>query len=254
MPMSEALWFIFHGGNLLFQNGPEGPALPRASAPPLPPSSEIISVGEYRGLPCRAARVAEPPQGWLAVNLFEAKPFLSDELFGQAGRAAQLLYWQANSYFCPVCGSATAPHSRSLAKACPKCGKMLFPKPTAAVLVLVEKDESTLLVQAHNFRASFYGLVAGYLDAGESLEECAAREVMEETGLSIKNIRYFGSQPWPFPNSIMIGFCAEYAGGEIRLQKEELAEAAFFTREAMPALPPAISLTRVMIDWWINKK
>lgn len=252
--MSYILWFISHKGRILIQDGPDGPAVPRAESPPLPISGEVTDIGEYRGLPCRAALAAGSAPGWTELDLFEAHRLLDYELYRLAARAVQLGHWRENTRFCPACGSPTARHHSALALACSGCGKTIFPQPTAAVLALVEKGDSILLVRAHNFRAPFYGLVAGYLEAGESLEECVAREVKEETALAVKNIRYFGSEPWPFPNNVMIGFTAEYAGGEIRLQEEELSEAAFFTRAAMPALPPKISLTRRMIDWWVEKE
>ena len=254
--MNETLWLIIYDGKLLFADKPDGEAtggqvLPRAAQPPLPVCGEIMPVGELQNLPCRAAVFSgELPPGWLALDLFEVNKRFGRELYLKAGRAAQLAYWQKNSRFCPVCATETAPHHAAPAMACPSCGKLMFPKPTAAVLVLVEKGDSLLLVKAHNFRSDFYGLVAGFLDQGESLEDCCRREVMEETSLSIENLRYFASEPWPFPNNIMIGFTAQYAGGEIRLQEDELKEAAFFKRSALPRLPENISLTRRMIDWW----
>lgn len=254
----KIFWFIIYDGSLLCWPGPKLPHTKDAEPPPgIILSGEVMDIGGPHGLggqPCRAAVAASKPGGWLALSLLEVHEAFGQEVYLLAAKAVQLAYWRQNSQFCPVCGKALAPHHTATAMACGGCGKMMFPKPTAAVLVLVEKKNSLLLVRAHNFRGPFYGLVAGYLDQGESLEDCARREVMEETGLQIKNLRYFGSDPWPFPNNIMIGFSAEYAGGKIRLQEEELAEAAFFTREAMPALPRPLSLTRRMIDWWINGK
>lgn len=251
----ERFWFIIHEGKLLLAGGQNAPDVPRASAAPLPLSGEVMDMGEYRGLPCLAGVAAgEPAEGWLALDLFEVNRRYERDLYLKAARASQLAYWQQNSRFCPVCGTSTAKSTHAPALACPSCGKMLFPKPTAAVLVLVEKGDSLLLVRAHNFRGPFYGLVSGYLDQGETLEDCCSREVMEETSLSIKNLRYFGSETWPFPNNVMIGFTAEYAGGDICIQKEELAEAAFFRKEELPALPDKISLTRRMIDWWVAGK
>ena len=102
-------------------------------------------------------------------------------------------------------------------KKCPRCGNEMFPSVSPAVLVLIRKGEEILLVHARNFRGTFYGLVAGFLETGETLEQCVEREVWEETGLTIRNITYFGNQPWPYPNNLMIGFIADYAGGEISL-------------------------------------
>ena len=110
------------------------------------------------------------------------------------------------------------------------------------------------MVHARNFRGTFRGLIAGYVEPGESLEDCLRREVMEETGLTIKNVRYFGSQPWPYPSVIMVGFTAEYESGELRLQEEELDAGRFFTIDTLPELPQKLSLARRLIDWWIEKQ
>jgi NAD+ diphosphatase len=108
------------------------------------------------------------------------------------------------------------------------------------------------MVRARNFRGTYYGLVAGFLEAGETLEECVHREVMEETGIRIKNLKYFGSQPWPYPSGVMIGFTAEYESGDIKLQDEELCAGAFFDRDNLPEIPRKMSLARTLIDDWIN--
>lgn len=115
-----------------------------------------------------------------------------------------------------------------------------------------EKKNSLLLVHARNFKGTFNSLVAGFLETGETLEECVAREVKEETGLNVKNITYFGNQPWPYPSGLMVGFIADYAGGEINLQDEELSSGDFYTRDNLPELPRKLSLARKMIDWWIE--
>lgn len=106
-------------------------------------------------------------------------------------------------------------------------------------------------MRAHNFRGTFYGLVAGFLEAGETLEECVEREVLEETGLKVKNIRYFGSQPWPYPSGLMVGFIADYESGNIKIQKDELSAAAFFSKDSLPEIPRKLSIARKLIDWWL---
>ena len=129
----------------------------------------------------------------------------------------------------------------------------MFPAISPAILVLIRKGEEVLLVRARNFRGSFSGLVAGFLETGETLEQCVEREVKEETGLQIRNISYFGNQPWPYPSGLMIGFIADYAGGEIRLQDEELSSAGFYSKENLPEIPHKLSLARKMIDWWLEQ-
>ena len=173
--------------------------------------------------------------------------------FAEACKGRQMVHWETHSRFCPACGTAT----KSLAfnaRKCPKCGYEIFPIIAPAIIVRVHRGRELLMVHALNFRGTHYGLVAGFVEVGESLEECVAREVMEETGLKIKNIRYFGSQAWPFPSSLMVGFDADYDSGEIRLQKEELADGQFFTPENAPELPAPMSIARKMIDDWLSTK
>ena len=140
----------------------------------------------------------------------------------------------------------------AISKRCTQCGNELWPKLSTAIIVLVRRGDEALLVKAKNFRRDYYGLVAGFVETGETLEECVAREVMEETGLCIENIRYFGSQPWPYPMGLMIGFNADYAGGEIALHDGELRDAAFFTRDNLPAIPGKMSMARMLIDDWLE--
>ena len=137
-------------------------------------------------------------------------------------------------------------------KKCPSCAYEIYPPISTAIIVLIRRGEEILLVHAHNFRGTFYGLVAGFLEVGETLEQCVQREVMEETGLRVKNITYFGNQPWPYPSGLMVGFIADYESGEIKLQKDELSAGAFYSKENMPEIPRKLSIARKMIDWWLS--
>ena len=142
-----------------------------------------------------------------------------------------------------------------IAKRCPQCGQEIYPRISPAIIVLIKRGEDeVLLVHARNFRGTFRGLVAGFLEPGETLEECVRREVMEETGLAIKNIRYFASQPWPYPSGIMVGYVAEYAGGDIHLQDEELNAGAFYHKDRLPEIPKKLSIARRLIDAWLEGK
>ena len=126
-----------------------------------------------------------------------------------------------------------------------------YPRISPAVIVLIKKEDSILLVHARNFRGTFNGLVAG-LETGETLEECVHREVMEETGLRIKNLKYYGSQPWPYPSGIMVGYYADYKSGTIKLQNEELSAGAFYSRDNLPEIPKKLSIARKLIDAWLE--
>ena len=129
----------------------------------------------------------------------------------------------------------------------------MWPSLATAIIVLVHRGNEVLLVHARNFRGNFFGLVAGFVETGESLEEAVHREVMEETGLTITNLRYFGSQPWPYPSGLMVGFHADYVSGEIKLQKEELAAGQWFTKDNLPEIPEKLSIARRIIDDWLSK-
>lgn len=192
--------------------------------------------------------------GTLTATEFRPLFFVMDhDEFQAACKAKQLAYWDTQSHFCPECGHAMEPLT-DIAKKCPRCGHETYPPIAPAIIVRVERGtEEILLVRARNFRGDHYGLVAGFVETGETLEECVRREVKEETGLDIKEIRYAGNQPWPFPSGLMIGFVAQYAGGEIKVQEEELTDARFFRRGELPAIPDKMSIARRLIDEWTGE-
>lgn len=178
---------------------------------------------------------------------------LSPALYQKAGKCQELNYWDMNTQFCGVCG-APMKMATDISKKCTECGKQVWPSLATAIIVLIKKDNQVLLVHARNFKGNFDSLVAGFVETGENLEEAVHREVIEETGLTIKNLKYFGSQPWPYPSGLMIGFSAEYVDGEIHLQKEELSRGKWFTKENLPILPEKLSIARKLIDAWLEDK
>jgi NAD+ diphosphatase len=141
-----------------------------------------------------------------------------------------------------------------LRKLCPKCGLLSFPRLSPAIIVAVVHGSKILLARANHFADGFYSVLAGFVEPGETLEECVRREVQEEVGLQVKNIRYFGSQPWPFPHSLMIGFTAEFAGGHITIDGAEIADAAWFSPADLPRIPGEISIARRLIDWFLEDR
>ena len=140
-----------------------------------------------------------------------------------------------------------------ISKKCEHCGKEVWPQLAIAIIVLIRKGDEVLLVHARNFRHDFYGLVAGFVETGETLEQAVYREVMEETGLHITNLRYYGSQPWPYPCGLMVGFTADYESGNIHLQHSELSKGAWFDRDHLPNIPEKLSIARQLIDHWIGE-
>lgn len=182
-------------------------------------------------------------------------------LFGQiddysyllSGRAVHILDWYQNHRYCGKCGTLNDDKADERAKICPSCGTIVYPTICPAIIVAVEKGDSILLAHAAHFANNMYSVIAGFVEPGETLEDCVKREIKEEVGLEVKNIQYFGSQPWPYPNSLMIGFTAEYVSGNITIDQKEIDDAGWFTVHNLPQLPKSISISRSLIDEFIKK-
>lgn len=257
MKHQPTYWFAFIGNALLLTHNDEGYHVPYGNMPPVPmkewtPRQELPALN---GIPCMAYSLNVPPTDMTeleTVGLRETWSLLPRPFYNMASKASELLYWDSNTRYCGVCG---APMNRTTAisKQCTHCGKEVWPQVSPAIIVRIRKGDEILLVHAKNFRRSeMYGLVAGFVETGETLEECVIREVQEEVGLTITNIRYFGSQPWPYPCGIMIGFTADYAGGELHVQEEELTTARWFNRQHLPTIPDKMSIARKLIDDYLS--
>ena len=247
-------WYLFYRDQLLLQERPEGLAIPAGAEPPVVVDRTFTV--DYQGAgTARAAHLTVPVElsGYRMMGLRASWDLLPQAAYDEAGKAFQLLYWDTHSRYCPVCGTPTE-QTTPICKRCPRCGHELYPPIAPAIIVLIRKGEEILLVHARNFRGNFHGLVAGFIEVGETLEECVRREVREETGLEIKELRYFASQPWPYPSGLMIGFTATYAGGSRKLQAEELSTGAFFSKDNLPEIPRKLSLARKLIDAWLAGK
>ena len=174
---------------------------------------------------------------------------LSPEDYQLAGKCAELVYFHQNNKFCGVCGGEMR-WQTEISKQCKECGKELWPSLATAIIVRVKRGDEILMVHAHTFRDRHYGLVAGFVETGETLEECVQREVWEETHLRITNIRYFASQPWPYPSGLMVGFTADYLSGDLQLQKTELSDGGWYSKDNLPFLPDPSSIAyRLIMDW-----
>ena len=186
------------------------------------------------------------------IGLRQSYYKLPTPLYLKAGKCAELLYWDRNTKFCGVCGGMMHFHT-DISKRCEQCGKEVWPQLATAVIVLIHRGpDEVLLARGRSFKRDFYGLIAGFVETGETLEQAVEREVMEETGLRIKNLRYYDSQPWPYPSGLMIGFHADYDSGELHVQREELKKAAWFHRDHLPHLPEKLSIARRLIDDWLG--
>jgi NAD+ diphosphatase len=175
-----------------------------------------------------------------------------------AGRAVQLVEWARTHRYCGRCGEETAVAPGERAMKCPACGLLSFPRLSPAIITLVTRgegaDEEALLAQGVNFRGPMYSCLAGFVEPGETLEQCVQREVFEEVGILVDNVQYVASQPWPFPNSLMLGFTARYVSGDILCDPKEIADAQWFSRGALPSIPPGISIARRLIDGWMLRE
>lgn len=187
------------------------------------------------------------------ISLYELGSVMDEHLFLIAGRANQILHWNKTHKFCGKCGSETENKKDEMAKTCPNCGNVMYPVICPAIIVAITKGDKILLAHNKGFKNNRYGLIAGFAEAGEDLESTVRREVFEEVGLKIKNIEYYKSTPWSFPNSLMIGFFAEYESGEIKVDGEEIVHADWFTKDNFPNIPPKFAVARKLIDEFVDR-
>ena len=257
--MLMKLWFIFCKGDLMLEHRPDGTyGIPLSEEAPVEvkPWTTIHTITPFadgtavRTFAIDSPIVSHPRYEMCGLRASYAK--LSSDLYQKAGKCQEILYWDQNTKYCGVCGAPMKLHTE-ISKRCTECGKEVWPQLATAIIVLIHRGEEVLLVHARNFRGDFYGLVAGFVETGESLEEAVVREVREETSLEISNLRYFGSQPWPYPCGLMVGFHADYASGDIHLQRSELSAGGWFRKDNLPHIPEKLSIARRLIDSWLEE-
>ena len=193
----------------------------------------------------------ELPEGFEFVALRALYPPLGDSLWYAAGRAVQLVEWARTHKFCGRCGEPTAPVPGERAMGCAACGLQQYPRVAPAVIMIVHRGNEMLLAQGARFPMKIYSALAGFVEPGESLEEAVRREVREEVGVTVGDVVYFGSQSWPFPNSLMVGFYAAYAGGDLVLDPNEILEAAWFREYQFPSMAGPPSIARLLMENFI---
>ncbi|HZM48743.1 MAG TPA: NAD(+) diphosphatase [Burkholderiales bacterium] len=248
-----ALWFAFRRTEILVVNGSSIPELPccrdLSEHGLIPRRAQYL--GLYDGKHAYAAEISEEhalPEGWVALGLRDLFGLVESTVAALSGRAYQLLEWDRNHQFCSRCGTPTELRGDERARACPACKFTTYPPVTPAIMILITHGRKLLLARKKAFPAGRFSALAGFVEPGEMLEDTVIRETREEVGVEVKNIRYFGSQPWPFPHSLMVAFTADYAGGEVRPDGVEIEEARWFEPEELPKLPGSISISRRLID------
>jgi NAD+ diphosphatase len=248
----SALVFAFRAEKILVGGDEKAPAIPtRAEFERTRLEGPTHYLGAYQGLHCVATVLSEDVQDIESLrfaglrSLFFAMP---EPLVAIAARAFQVTEWDRTHRFCGRCGTPTRDKPSERAKECPACGYVAYPRVSPAMMALVTRGRDLLLARAHRFPSGMFSALAGFVEPGETIEDCVVREVREEVGLEVHELAYFGSQSWSFPHSLMIAFTAEYAGGDIVCEDSEIAEAQWFPADALPPLPTSLSIARRLID------
>lgn len=254
----DGLWFVFHRNNLLVSADQDAPKLP------LP--ADVLSgafgieresvrfVGMLGRTPVWAARARSdrPLPGHAFESMRMLFNRLPDDLLAIGGRAVQMLEFDRTHRFCGACATPTAIHENGRSRKCPNCGETFYPRVSPAMMVLIKRDDlpkrQLLLARSARFPRGMYSALAGFVEPSESIEECIHREVFEEVGVCVGNLRYFASQSWPFPNSLMIAYVADYESGDIVPQNGEIEDARWFTLDELPALPHRLSIARRLVN------
>jgi NAD+ diphosphatase len=244
---ADAWCLAFVGGAILLPDAAEAALSPQPVDRWRARASAAHYLGRLDGLDCWALALPEAPAGWRATPLRAAMLALPEPLAALAGRAAQVLEWDRAHRFCGVCGTPTERVDAERARRCPACGQVAYPRVSPAMMVLVWREGELLLARAPRFAPGVYSALAGFVEAGESIEDCIHREVAEEVGVAVADLRYFGSQSWPFPHSLMVAYTARWAGGEIVAQADEIESARWFGLDALPGIPPRFSISGHLI-------
>jgi NAD+ diphosphatase len=251
---ADALWFVFRDSQLLVAAASGGGLLPRTGDPgklglEALQRQFLGTLGDLQVWCAEVASGAAAPESWTWQGLRALFGTLDDALFALAGRALQLVDWDRTHRHCGRCGTPTLPKPGERSRECPACALVAYPRIAPAVMALVRRaPDEILLARSPHFPQGMYSALAGFVEPGETLEQCIAREVLEEVDIRVRVAHYFASQPWPFPHSLMIAFVCDWESGEVRANPLEIETAAWFNIRNLPRLPHRISIARRLID------
>lgn len=253
-------WFIFQNNMLILIKTAEGLELPTSSS--IPTLQTIFlrqhKLGPFNQAICYCAEMDQSrplPVEFQATTLRKAFDILGKDWYVAAAKAFSIITWDKNHHYCGRCGHATQHQPDTFERLCPNCSLALYPRISPSIIVLIRKGSQLLLSRSHHFAPGVYGLIAGFVEVGESIEDAVHREVHEEVGLTIKNLNYFGSQSWPFPDSLMIGFTADYASGELLIDTKELETAGWYNYDNLPGGPStSISIAYQLIQQFVQEQ
>lgn len=255
----KAFWFIFRGREILLKLNKNPGVIPKLLDFGELGLSGIREqyLGALEGTHCYSVELpgdAQAPDGMNFVDLRQAYSEMSEQCFALVNKAVQVMEWDRTNQFCSRCGTKTLRKPEERGKECPDCGELFYPRISPAVIALIRKGKEILLARSPNFPPDMYSLIAGFVEPGESAEAAVVRETREEVGIEVRNVKYFGTQAWPFPNSLMIGFTAEYDSGDIQPDGFEIEDAQWFSVENLPELPGRISIARKLIDHFLKEE
>ncbi|MCP4119315.1 MAG: NAD(+) diphosphatase [Desulfobacteraceae bacterium] len=245
----KGLAFLIHEDRLLLMADGASLRLPLVGELPAPATGRWFA--NHLRMDCFVCPIPKEfplPDAARLLTLRQLFDLIDDHLYILAGRAVQILNWDLSHQYCGCCATPMEEKKGEIAKICPSCNAISYPRLSPAVIMTVERDDEILLGRSPHFPKEMYSTLAGFVEPGETLEQAVQREIREEVNVEVEDVRYFGSQPWPFPHSLMVGFTTRYAGGDIIPDPGEIEDARWFHRDALPKLPSRISIARKLID------
>ena len=253
VPAAGTLWVIVSGTSIVVTTGEPPRLFLPANAAHAGVTAPVEYLGHRSGKPCYAVEVpagTSLPEGLICTGVRDLFGRIPDDELAIAGFAVRMIEFARTTRFCGRCGAGTERILAERARRCPACGHVMYPRLSTAILVLVQNGDTVLLARSPRFPPGVHSLIAGFVEPCETLEHAVHREVREETGVTVTGLQYVASEPWPFPDSLMVAFVADYAGGKIVVDPDEIVSAGWFDRAHLPPLPPRMSLSRALIDWW----